>query len=107
MNQQTHSPLETEAAQWAERNAIYPPSAAKLAFEDAATSDYAKQLANAERPALLKPVAELEAVMEGIAEGAKELATMHGGSEFVMRRTKALEKIARTALLRPLPPPKG
>ncbi len=50
----TTEQTEAEIAAWAERNGIYPLSAARLAFEDAATSDYAKQQAVNERCALLE-----------------------------------------------------
>ncbi len=53
---------EAEIAAWAERNAIYPLSAARLAFEDAATSDYAKQQAVNERCALLEQRGALAAL---------------------------------------------
>ena len=39
-----------------------------------------------------------ESALEGIAEGAQELSSMHGGSEYLRRRMCALEKIARAAL---------
>lgn len=50
-----------EAAQWAERNAIYPESAALTAFEDAATSKYAKRAASA---ALTAEVERLKAQLK-------------------------------------------
>jgi len=59
--------------------------------------------ASSPHPSLVSQVEKLRGALQGIAEGARELSSMHGGSEYVMRRMIALEKVAREALNAPLP----
>jgi len=61
-----------EASAWAERNAIYPEPAARLAFEDAITSDAAKAHHSAQLEKALGRIAQLEAGLKTITELAND-----------------------------------